>query len=69
MFDIPDLAPDTMYKLTFPDGTRTHNLHDLVVHLSWVGSVPPWQILHNPLTTGGEELEDLDHGLSDVSTR
>ena len=39
-----------------------------VARVSWVGSV-----LHadpaRPLTTAAEELDDLDHDLSDVSVR
>ena len=48
-----------------PDGTRIYSLHDLA-HVSWVGSVPHMQIPHNLFTTACEELDDLDHDLSDV---
>ena len=33
----------------------------------FIDRVLPMQILHNPLTTAGEELDDLDHDLSDLS--
>ena len=44
-----------------------HNLYDLA-HVSWVGSVL-YRSCTQPLTTATEELDDLDHELSDLSVR
>ena len=46
-------------------GTRRICIIYLVANICWVGSVP-----YNParpLTTAGEEPDDLDHDISDLS--
>ena len=57
-----------LYDLAHVAGWDPYNLHDLLTaHVSWAESVllsadPP-----QPLTTAGEELDDLDYDLSDLS--
>ena len=55
-----------MICLMLPGGWDPYNLHDLA-HVS-LGWVCPKEIpgTAEPLTTAGEELDDVDHDLSDL---
>ena len=54
-----------MYNLVHVAEWETYDLHDFA-HVSWVGSVLQNADPAQPLTTAGDELDDLDHDLSDL---
>ena len=43
------------------------SVYDVQSYLMLPGWICTMQILHKPLTTAREELDDSDHGLSDLS--
>ena len=66
--DLPGKADrlSILCDLAHVAGWEPYNLHDLA-RVSWVGLVHYTDAAQQALTTAGEELDDIDHGLSDLS--
>ena len=66
--DLPGKADrlSILCDLAHVAGWEPYNLHDLA-RVSWVGLVHYTDAAQQALTTAGEELDDIDHELSDLS--